>query len=63
VTDFDRTTEQMMEAVEADLVARNVIQHGEAAIVVGGTPLGVRGRTNFLKIMRAGEGKGEATVS
>jgi hypothetical protein len=40
-----------------------VIQHGEAAIVVGGTPLGVRGRTNFLKIMRAGEGKGEATVS
>jgi pyruvate kinase len=57
VTDFDRTTEEMMEAVEADLLARDVIQHGEAAIVVGGTPLGVRGRTNFLKIMRAGEGK------
>ncbi len=57
VTDFDRTTEEMMEAVEADLIARKVIQLGEAAIVVGGTPLGVRGRTNFLKIMRAGEGR------
>jgi pyruvate kinase len=55
VMDFDRSTEEMMEAVEAELLATNVMQRGEAAIVVGGTPLGVRGRTNFLKIIRAGE--------
>jgi pyruvate kinase len=53
--DFDRSTEEMMEAVEAELVRTNVVRRGEAAIVVGGTPLGVRGRTNFLKIIRAGE--------
>ena len=59
VTDFDRTTEEMMESMEADLIARKVFHPGEAAIVVGGTPMGVRGRTNFLKIMRAGESSRE----
>jgi pyruvate kinase len=55
VTDFDRSTEEMMDAVEAELIRTHVVRPGEAAVVVGGTPLGVRGRTNFLKIMRAGE--------
>jgi pyruvate kinase len=55
VMDFDRSTEEMMDAVEAELIRTHVVRPGEAAVVVGGTPLGVRGRTNFLKIMRAGE--------
>jgi pyruvate kinase len=57
VMDFDRSTEEMMDAVESELIKSNVVRVGEAAIVVGGTPLGVRGKTNFLKIMRAGESR------
>jgi pyruvate kinase len=55
VIDFRRGTEELMEAVELELLRRGVAAQGDAVVVVGGTPMGVRGRTNFLKIMRAGE--------
>lgn len=54
VIDFDRNTEDLLEVVEIELVARGAIRQGEAVVVVGGTPMGVTGRTNFLKIVRAG---------
>jgi pyruvate kinase len=54
VIDFNRTTDQLLAAMEAELLARQAVAAGEAVVVVGGTPMGVRGRTNFLKIVRAG---------
>jgi pyruvate kinase len=54
VIDFDRSTEDLLEAVEVELVARGAVRQGEAVVVVGGTPMGMTGRTNFLKIVRAG---------
>ncbi len=55
VVDFGRSTEDLIENVEAELMRRGVTKSGEAVVVVGGTPMGVQGRTNFLKIIRAGE--------
>jgi len=55
VIDFAGTTEGLLAAVEAELLRREAVVQGEAVVVVGGTPMGVRGRTNFLKIVRAGE--------
>jgi pyruvate kinase len=56
IIDFARTTDALLAAVEAELLERKVVDPGEAVVVVGGTPMGVRGRTNFLKIVRAGAG-------
>ncbi|MBC5824376.1 MAG: pyruvate kinase [Candidatus Eremiobacteraeota bacterium] len=55
IIDFGRSTEDLMETVETELLRRGVARQGEAVVVVGGTPLGMRGRTNLLKIIRAGE--------
>jgi len=55
VINFTQTTEDLLEAVELELLTRGVVSRGEAVVVVGGTPMGVSGRTNFLKIMRAGD--------
>jgi pyruvate kinase len=54
VMDFKQTTEDLLEAVETELLARGAVRQGEAVVVVGGTPMGMSGRTNFLKIVRAG---------
>jgi pyruvate kinase len=54
VIDFKLNTEDLLEAVEAELLRRGAVRTGEAVVVVGGTPMGVSGRTNFLKIVRAG---------
>ena len=54
VLDFKLNTEDLLEAVETELLARGAVRVGEAVVVVGGTPMGVSGRTNFLKIVRAG---------
>ena len=58
VIDFGRSTEELLKSVEAELLRRGAVELGEAVIFVGGTPMGVRGRTNFLKIVRAGESVG-----
>ncbi len=49
------STEELIARVERELTRRGVVQPGEAVVVVGGSPMGVPGRTNFIKIVRAGE--------
>jgi pyruvate kinase len=48
------STEELIEKVECGLIDRGAVRDGEAVVIVGGTPMGVAGRTNFLKIIRAG---------
>ena len=47
------TTEEMISRVEAELSRLGVVRPGDAVVVVGGSPMGVPGRTNFIKIVRA----------
>ena len=55
VVDFGRSTDDLIAAVEEKLIDIGAAKKGDAVVLVGGTPLGVQGRTNFLKILRAGE--------
>ncbi len=55
VLDFGQSTDDLIAAVEERLLASGAVRKGQAVVLVGGTPLGVQGRTNFLKIMRPGE--------
>jgi len=55
VVDFGRSTDDLIAAVEEKLIDIGAVSKGDAVVLVGGTPLGVQGRTNFLKIIRAGE--------
>jgi pyruvate kinase len=55
VLDFGRSTDDLIAAVEEKLLSLKAVEKGQAVVLVGGTPLGVQGRTNFLKIMRPGE--------
>lgn len=55
VLDFDKTTDELIAAVEDELLRLQAVEKGEAVVLVGGTPLGVAGRTNLLKILRPGE--------
>jgi len=50
------TTDELIAKVEAELVRLGVVRPGEAVVVLGGSPMGVPGRTNFIKIIRAGTG-------
>ncbi|MBV8082733.1 MAG: pyruvate kinase [Candidatus Eremiobacteraeota bacterium] len=51
---FRGSTDKLIASVEADLVRRAAVSPGEAVVIVGGTPMGVRGKTNFIKIVRPG---------
>ena len=53
VIEYGGTTEELIAAVEAELARLNVVRSGDAVVFVGGTPMGVAGRTNFIKIVRA----------
>ncbi len=55
VIDFGRSTDDLIAAVEERLVSLHAVSRGQAVVLVGGTPLGVQGRTNLLKILRPGE--------
>jgi pyruvate kinase len=55
VLDFGKTTDELIAAVEEKLLSLRAVSKGQAVVLVGGTPLGVQGRTNFLKILRPGE--------
>jgi pyruvate kinase len=55
VLDFGRSTDDLLAAVEERLLSLRAVYHGQAVVLVGGTPLGEAGRTNLLKIMRPGE--------
>jgi len=54
VIDFELSTEDLLDAVGDELLRRGAVQPGEAVVVVGGTPMGMSGRTNLLKIIRPG---------
>jgi len=58
VLDFGKTTDELIAVVEEELLALEVVVKGQAVVLVGGTPLGVAGRTNLLKILRPGEETG-----
>ncbi len=55
VLDFGKSTDELIAAVEEELLSLEVVVKGQAVVLVGGTPLGVAGRTNLLKILRPGE--------
>jgi len=52
--EMGRDTDSLIASVEAELLKRKAVERGDAVVIVGGTPMGVRGKTNFLKIIRAG---------
>jgi pyruvate kinase len=52
VIEYQGSTEELIAKVEAELRRLGVVVSGEAVVVVGGTPMGVPGRTNFIKIIR-----------
>jgi pyruvate kinase len=54
VIDFDQSTEDLLDAVGDELLRRGAVRPGEAVVVLGGSPMGVSGRTNLLKIIRPG---------
>ncbi len=54
VINFAADTEALIAVVEAELLRGGEVAPGEAVVIVGGTPMGVRGKTNFLKIVRPG---------
>jgi pyruvate kinase len=47
--------EALLRRVDALLIDHRLAEPGEAVVVVAGTPLAVAGRTNLLKLHRAGE--------
>jgi pyruvate kinase len=52
VLDFGKSTDELIAAVEEELVRLKAASKGQAVVLVGGTPLGEAGRTNLLKILR-----------
>ena len=51
IVDFGRSTDDLIAAVEQKMLGILAMDQGQAVVMVGGTPLGVQGRTNFLRIM------------
>ena len=54
VIEYGGETEELIAKVEAELARLGAVNSGDAVVVVGGTPMGVAGKTNFIKIVRAG---------
>ena len=48
------TSDAMVKAVEALLLAEKVVRRGDLVVVTGGTPVNQAGSTNFMKIHRVG---------
>lgn len=48
-------THEMVEEIEALLLAENAVQTGDALVIVAGAPLWVRGATNLIKLHRVEE--------
>lgn len=49
------TTDEMLWKAEQQLVDLKLVREGEIIAIVAGSPFGVPGRTNLMKILRAGE--------
>jgi pyruvate kinase len=54
-TTFLEDTDEMIAHLERELIRRDLATPGDAVILVGSTPVIVRGRTNFLKVHRLKE--------
>ncbi|MGH2349771.1 MAG: pyruvate kinase [bacterium] len=54
-TTFRDDTDEMIAHLERELLRRELAVPGDAVILVGSTPVIVRGRTNFLKVHRVKE--------
>ncbi|HSB69408.1 MAG TPA: pyruvate kinase [Candidatus Methylomirabilis sp.] len=50
-----RYTHEMVEEIEALLVAENAVRPGDAVVIVAGAPLGVPGTTNLIRLHRIEE--------
>jgi len=49
-------TDGMLRLVERELVAQGHLAAGDLVVVMGGMPVAARGKTNFVKIHKVGEG-------
>jgi pyruvate kinase len=54
-TTFRDDTDEMIAHLERELLRRHLAAPGDAVILVGSTPVIIRGRTNFLKVHRVKE--------
>ena len=51
------TTEELISVVDQRLLDDKLIQPGEHVVIMGGLPVAIQARTNFVKMHRVGEGK------
>jgi pyruvate kinase len=49
------TADEMIEAVEATLLDDGAVRPNDVIVIISGSPMGVRGTTNLLKLHRVGE--------
>ncbi len=49
------TTDEMLRRAERQLLDHHLIQSGEVLAIVAGVPFGISGRTNLMRLIRAGE--------
>jgi pyruvate kinase len=50
-----RGTDQMLHEVEKSLLAEKIVKNGDHVVVIAGSPLPSRAKTNFMKIHQIGE--------
>ncbi len=55
-------TDQMVEQIDAELLANNLAQPGELAVLIAGVPPGIAGSTNGLRVHTIGAGSVERRV-
>jgi pyruvate kinase len=49
------TADEMIEAVEATLLDEGAVRPSDTIVIISGSPMGVRGTTNLMKLHRVGE--------
>jgi pyruvate kinase len=54
---FAGIAEDLFQCVEAELLTRRLAAVGDSVVVLGGMPLAIGGATNFLRILRVGDGR------
>jgi len=57
LVDFAGSAEELFQCVEAELLTRRLAAVGDSVVVLGGMPLAAGGATNFLRILRVGDGR------
>ena len=55
-------TDQMVELIDAELLASGIGQPGEIAILIAGVPPGIAGTTNMIRVHRVGAGSVERPI-